>query len=75
LGCGARADAAFVRILKRELIDFCRQPSAKSPYRTKSEIEQYLGDFQWIAAPLLEQQDITIAQRDFYFVSSITDVY
>jgi hypothetical protein len=59
------------RVYERELIEFCRRQSAKSPYRTKSEIEQYLRDFQWIAAPLLKQQDITIAQRDFYFVSGI----
>jgi hypothetical protein len=33
------------RVYERELIEFCRQQSAKSLYRTKSEIEQYLGDF------------------------------
>ncbi|KAJ6481533.1 hypothetical protein C8R47DRAFT_590684 [Mycena vitilis] len=59
------------RVSEPELIEFCRQQSAKSSYRTKQDIEQYLRDFQWIAAPLLKQHDITIKQRDFYFVSGI----
>ncbi|KAJ7853249.1 hypothetical protein B0H13DRAFT_1904231 [Mycena leptocephala] len=59
------------RVSEAELIEFCHQHSATSPYRTKREIEQYLRDFRWIAAPLLKQQDITIKQRDFYFVSGI----
>ncbi|KAJ7832982.1 hypothetical protein B0H13DRAFT_1914781 [Mycena leptocephala] len=59
------------RVSERELIEFCRDQSAKSPYRSKAEIEQYLRSFQLLAAPLLKQRDITIAQRDFYFVSGI----
>ncbi|KAJ7648673.1 hypothetical protein DFH06DRAFT_1423371 [Mycena polygramma] len=59
------------RVSESELIEFCRQQSAKSPYHTKQDIEQYLRDFQWIAAPLLKQHDITAKQRDFYFVSGI----
>ncbi|KAF7349936.1 hypothetical protein MVEN_01294400 [Mycena venus] len=54
-----------------ELVEFCREQSAKSPFRTKLEIEHYLRNFQFIAAPLLKQKDITIPQRDFYFVSGI----
>ncbi|KAJ6523754.1 hypothetical protein B0H19DRAFT_1276842 [Mycena capillaripes] len=59
------------RVSEAELIEFCRQRSDTSPYRTKREVERYLRDFQWIAAPLLKQQDITIKERDFYFVSGI----
>ncbi|KAJ7366309.1 hypothetical protein DFH08DRAFT_165500 [Mycena albidolilacea] len=59
------------RASERYLIEFCREQSAKSPYRSKLEIQQYLHDFQYIAAPLLKQQEITVAQRDFYFVSGI----
>ncbi|KAJ7664955.1 hypothetical protein B0H14DRAFT_2658527 [Mycena olivaceomarginata] len=58
------------RVSERELIEICRDQSAKSPYRTKLEIEQYLQCFQFIAAPLLKQQDIMVAQRDLYFISS-----
>ncbi|KAJ7861605.1 hypothetical protein B0H13DRAFT_1900445 [Mycena leptocephala] len=56
---------------EQDLVEFCREQSAKSPYRSKLEIEDYLRNFQFIAAPLLKQGDITIAQRDFYFVSGI----
>jgi hypothetical protein len=59
------------RISEQELLEFCREQSAKSPYRSKSEAEQYLRSFQYIAAPLLRRQDITIVQRDYYFVSGI----
>ncbi|KAJ7601406.1 hypothetical protein DFH06DRAFT_1026146, partial [Mycena polygramma] len=59
------------RVSEQDLIEFCRQRSAKSPYRTKQDVEQYLRDFQWIAAPLLKQHDITAKQSDFYFVSGI----
>jgi hypothetical protein len=59
------------RASERDLIEFCREQSAKSPYRSKLAIQQYLHDFQFIAAPLVKQQEITIAQRDFYFVSGI----
>jgi hypothetical protein len=38
---------------------------------TKLEIEQYLQCFQFIAPPLLKQRDITVAQRNFHFVSGI----
>jgi hypothetical protein len=58
-------------VSERELIEFCCDQSAKSPYCTKLEIEQYLRCFQFIAAPLLKQQHIMVAQRDFYFVSGI----
>jgi hypothetical protein len=56
---------------EQDLVEFCRKQSAKSPYRSKLEIEDYLRNFQFMAAPLLKQGDITIAQRDFYFVSGI----
>ncbi|KAJ7310785.1 hypothetical protein DFH08DRAFT_624022, partial [Mycena albidolilacea] len=59
------------RTSERELIEFCRLQSAKSLYRNKLEIERYLRDFQLIAAPLLKQGDITVQQRDFYFVTGI----
>ncbi|KAJ7601790.1 hypothetical protein DFH06DRAFT_1352076 [Mycena polygramma] len=59
------------RVCEQDLIEFCRTQSAKSPYRTKLEIEQYLRSFQLIAAPLLKQRDITVKQRDYYFVSGI----
>ncbi|KAJ6557552.1 hypothetical protein B0H19DRAFT_1148076 [Mycena capillaripes] len=62
------------RVSEQELLDFCREHSAKSPFRSKLEVEQYLRSFQLIAAPLLKQQDITIAQRDYYFVSGIPSV-
>ncbi|KAJ7775404.1 hypothetical protein B0H16DRAFT_1756736 [Mycena metata] len=55
------------RSTERELIDFCREQSAKSPFHSKVEIEQYLRAFQYIAAPLLKQREITVAQGDFYF--------
>ncbi|KAJ7212384.1 hypothetical protein B0H12DRAFT_1079440 [Mycena haematopus] len=58
-------------VSERDLVEFCRERSAKSPFRTKQEIEKYLRDFQLIAAPLVKQKDITIAQRDFYFISGI----
>ncbi|KAJ7705641.1 hypothetical protein B0H16DRAFT_1901798 [Mycena metata] len=60
------------RSTERELIEYCRIQSAKSPYRTKIEVEQYLRGFQFIAAPLLKQREITTAQCDFYFVSGIS---
>jgi hypothetical protein len=59
------------RISEQEILGFCREHSAKSPYRSKSEAEQYLRSFQYIAAPLLRRQDITIVQHDYYFVSGI----
>jgi hypothetical protein len=59
------------RLSERELIEFCRDQSAMFPYRTQLEIEPYLRCFQFIATPLLKQRDITVGQRDFYFVSSI----
>ncbi|KAJ7810067.1 hypothetical protein B0H14DRAFT_3757972 [Mycena olivaceomarginata] len=58
-------------VSEQELLEFCREQSAKPPFRSKFEVEQYLRNFQYIAAPLLKQQDITIAQRDYYFVSGI----
>ncbi|KAF7342360.1 hypothetical protein MVEN_01824600 [Mycena venus] len=59
------------RTSERELIEFCRAQSAKSLYHDKLEVEQYLRDFQFIAAPLVKQGEITVQQRDFYFVSGI----
>ncbi|KAJ7022202.1 hypothetical protein C8F04DRAFT_1194689 [Mycena alexandri] len=59
------------RVSEQELLEFCRERSAKPPFRSKLEVELYLRSFQYIAAPLLRQQDITIAQRDYYFVSGI----
>ncbi|KAJ7168842.1 hypothetical protein C8R46DRAFT_1218227 [Mycena filopes] len=59
------------RTTERELIEFCQEQSATSPFRTKVEVEQYLRRFQYIAAPLLKQREITTAQRDVYFVSGI----
>ncbi|KAF8144840.1 hypothetical protein K438DRAFT_2029004 [Mycena galopus ATCC 62051] len=62
------------RVSEQELLEFCREHSAKPPFRSKLEVEQYLRSFQLIAAPLLKQQDITIKKRDYYFVSGIPSV-
>ncbi|KAJ7713879.1 hypothetical protein B0H16DRAFT_1702253 [Mycena metata] len=59
------------RSTERDLIEFCRTQSAKSPYRSKFEVEQYLRGFQFIAAPLLKRREITTAQCDYYFVSGL----
>ncbi|KAJ6449138.1 hypothetical protein C8R45DRAFT_1114868 [Mycena sanguinolenta] len=62
------------RVCERNLVEFCCKRSATSPFRTKQEIEKYLRDFQLIAALLVKQKDIMIAQWDFYFVSGIPTV-
>ncbi|KAF7366212.1 hypothetical protein MVEN_00498400 [Mycena venus] len=59
------------RTSEQELIEFCRAQSAKSSYHDKLEIERYLRDFQFITTPLVKQGEITVQQRDFYFVSGI----
>jgi hypothetical protein len=50
------------RLFGRELIEFCRDQSAMSLYRTELEIEPYLRCFQ---LPPPKQRDITVVQRDF----------
>ncbi|KAJ6546026.1 hypothetical protein DFH09DRAFT_1321269 [Mycena vulgaris] len=62
------------RCTEQELLDFCREQSAKPPFGTKLEIEQYLHGFQYIAGPLMKAREITTAKRDFYFVSGIPSV-
>ncbi|KAJ6622471.1 hypothetical protein B0H10DRAFT_904384 [Mycena sp. CBHHK59/15] len=58
-------------VSEQDLIEFCREQSAKCPYCNKLEVEQYLRSFQSIAGPLVKMQEITTAKRDFYFVSGI----
>ncbi|KAJ7099648.1 hypothetical protein C8R44DRAFT_888357 [Mycena epipterygia] len=62
------------RCTEQELIDFCREQSAKHPFGSKLEVEQYLRGFQYIAGPLMKAREITTAKRDYYFVSGIPSV-
>ncbi|KAF8216560.1 hypothetical protein K438DRAFT_396585 [Mycena galopus ATCC 62051] len=61
------------RVLVGDLIEFCRIHYAKSSLRSLPELQQYLLQFMSLAAPLLKQCDITISQRDFYFISGIPE--
>ncbi|KAK6991689.1 hypothetical protein R3P38DRAFT_2572046, partial [Favolaschia claudopus] len=42
------------RTTEAELLEFCRSRSATSKFHSKFEIELYLREFQYIAAPLLK---------------------
>ncbi|KAJ7483025.1 hypothetical protein B0H11DRAFT_1651157, partial [Mycena galericulata] len=53
------------------LRDFCREKSAKSPYTSKKEIENYHQEFMQIAAPLKKKLKISDHECNFYFISGI----
>ncbi|KAJ7429332.1 hypothetical protein FB451DRAFT_1519524 [Mycena latifolia] len=53
------------------LREFCRERSAKSPFKDKKEIEAYHQEFMKIAGPLVKKAKITTKQRDYYFVCGI----
>ncbi|KAJ7135550.1 hypothetical protein C8R44DRAFT_609521 [Mycena epipterygia] len=54
------------------LQEFCRESSAKSPFKDKQAIETYHQEFMKIAGPLKKRSKITKEQRDYYFVSGIS---
>ncbi|KAJ7355170.1 hypothetical protein DFH08DRAFT_1051912 [Mycena albidolilacea] len=56
------------------LRDFCRDQSAKSPFKNKVQIETYLKDFMGIAGPLVKQKKITSQLRDYYFITGLPSV-
>lgn len=53
------------------LRDFCRDQSAKSPFKDKKQIETYIQEFMKVAGPLIKMLKITEQQRDYYFISGI----
>ncbi|KAJ7726787.1 hypothetical protein B0H16DRAFT_1471259 [Mycena metata] len=55
------------------LQDFCREQNAKSPFSNKEEIEAYTQKFAQIAGPLTKKKKITAEERDFYFITGISN--
>ncbi|KAJ7247153.1 hypothetical protein B0H12DRAFT_1324955 [Mycena haematopus] len=53
------------------LRDFCREHSAKSPFKNKMQIETYFKEFMKIAGPLVKQKKITTKARDYYFITGL----
>ncbi|KAF8150345.1 hypothetical protein K438DRAFT_439636 [Mycena galopus ATCC 62051] len=53
------------------LRDFCREHSAKSPFKNKVQIETYHKEFMKIAGPLVKQKKITTKPRDYYFITGL----
>ncbi|KAJ6474126.1 hypothetical protein C8R45DRAFT_1160278 [Mycena sanguinolenta] len=53
------------------LREFCREHSAKSPFKNKVQIETYLKEFMKLAGPLTKQKKITAELRDYYFVTGL----